>query len=222
MQHELDMSRMQAQTESLRMQSELLRLQSERMNSETPRNRPTSSGDALQELRELQEFGTKKATEEEAARKEREREEKLAVASAQSADLVYASMVVALPLVFGFLVAKRARAGGTMKHEEKFGVLLMIASLLLAFLAIAISENWQPHFDALQNIMLTLKIRLFPEGESSYSSAMIDVYTKHVLLALAVVAAYGFTTYLGITPAWKKVTVPETGSPVSATKTPSN
>ena len=91
-----------------------------------------------------------------------------------------------------------------MKHEEKFGVALMVVALLLALLALSISENWAPRLDALQNLMLTLKIRLLPESDDPYALAMIDVYTKHVLLGLVAVAAYGFTTYLGITPAWKK------------------
>ena len=91
-----------------------------------------------------------------------------------------------------------------MKHAEKFGVMLMIGSLLLGLLAISMSEGWVLSLDAMQNLMLTLKIRIFPESESPNASAMVDVYTKHVLLTLIAIGAYGFTTYLGITPALKK------------------
>jgi hypothetical protein len=197
MQHEIEMSRLEAQTDKIRLQTELMRLQMERERAQKPREK------SLSEV--IGEYRSQKAAEEAAAQAEAVRAENSDIASARSADMIYLSVAVVLPLAFGFLIARRAKAkGGTMKHEEKFGVLLMIGALLLGLLALSISENWAPRFDALQNLMLTLKIRLFPESSSSYSPAMIDIYTKYVLLGLVAVAAYGFTTYLGITPAWKK------------------
>lgn len=200
MQHEIEMARIQAQTESIRTQTELMRLQIERRNAERA-NQPREK--SLAEI--MGEYREKKAAEEAAAQAEAEREEEAAIAAAKSADTVYLGLGLALPVAFAFLIARRAKAaGGDMKHEEKFGVILMIAALLLGLLALSISEPWVPRLDAMQNLMLTLKIKMFPESKSPYAAAMIDVYTKHVLLGLLAVAAYGFTTYLGITPAWKK------------------
>ncbi len=204
LQHEIEMSRIEAQTDRVRMQTELMQLQMERLNAARS-NEPREK--TLSEV--MGEYQAKKAAEEAAAQAEADRTDEADRASARSADTIYLSVAVALPLAFGFLIARRTKTiGGTMKHEEKFGILLMIGALLLGLLAIAISENWTPRFDALQNLMMTLKIRFFPEGDSPYSSAMIDIHTKHVLLGLVAVAAYGFTTYLGITPAWKKGSAP--------------
>jgi hypothetical protein len=197
MQHEIEMLRVESQTDRIRLQTELMQLQMDRDGGKEPRQKSA--------FEVMAEYQAQKAAEEAAAQAEAERVETAAIASAHSANLLYLGVAVALPAAFGFLIARRAKAkGGNMKHEEKFGVLLMIGALLMALLALSISENWVPRYDALQNLMLTLKIRLFPDGELSYSTAMIDIYTKHVLLGLVTVAAYGFTTYLGITPAWKK------------------
>lgn len=204
LQHEIEMSRIEAQTDRVRVQTELMRLQMERLNDARltePREK------TLSEI--MGGYQAKKAADEAAARAVEDREDEADRASARSADTIYLSVAIALPLAFGFLIARRITInGGTMKHAEKFGILLMIGALLLGLLAIAISENWNPRFDAVQNLMMTLKIRLFPEGDSPYSSAMIDIHTKYVLLGLIAVAAYGFTTYLAITPAWKKGAAP--------------
>lgn len=200
MRHEIEMARIQAQTESIRTQTEVMRLQMDQRaaaRAKQPREKPFS------EI--MDEYQEKKAAAKAAAQVESQREEEAARAVARSADTVYLGLAVALPLAFGFLIARKAKAAGEMmKHEEKFGVMLMIVPLLLGLLALSISDHWAPSLDAMQNLMLTLKIRMFPENESLYAPAVVDVYTKHVLLALVAVAAYGFTTYLGITPAWKK------------------
>jgi hypothetical protein len=215
MQHEIEMARIQAQTNTIRTQTELMRLPMEQREAERA-NRPREK--TLYEI--MGEYQEKKAADAAAAAAESAREEEAARAVARSADTVYLGLAVALPLAFGFLIARRAKAaGGTMKYEEKFGAMLMIASLLLGLLALSISEDWAPRLDAMQNLMLTLKIRMFPESESLYSSAMVDVFTKHVLLGLVTVAAYGFTTYLGITPAWKKGETPP-ATPAEAIEPP--
>lgn len=209
MQHDMEMVRIQAQTESIRVQTELMRLQMEQRNADRARQPRDKS---ISEI--MGEYQAKKAADEAAAQAETDRDEEAAMAVARSADSIYFGLAVALPVVFGFLIARRAKAaGGSMKHEEKFGVMLMIGSLLLGLLALSISDNWVTRLDAVQNLMLTLKIRFFPESESPYSSAMVDVYTKHVLLALVAIGAYGFTTYLGITPAWKRSDGPAMAAP---------
>jgi hypothetical protein len=213
--NEAKIRQMQHEIDSIRTQTEFMRLQMEQRAAERA-NRPREK--TLFEI--MGEYQEKKAADDAAAAAESDREEEAARAVARSADTVYLGLAVALPLAFGFLIARRAKAaGGTMKYEEKFGVMLMIASLLLGLLALSISENWAPRLDAMQNLMLTLKIRMFPESESPYSSAMVDVFTKHVLLGLVTVAAYGFTTYLGITPAWKKGATPP-ATPAEAIEPP--
>ena len=198
--HEIEMSRIEAQTDKIRMQTELMQLQMERLKAErTKEPREKSIGEILGE------YQAKKAAEAASALAEADREEEADRASARSADTIYFCIAAALPLAFGFFIARRAKiVGGTMKYEEKFGILMIVGALLLGLMAIAISEDWTPRFDVLQNLMMTLRIRLLSEGDSASSPAMIDIQTKHVLLGLMTVAAYGFTTYLGITPAWKK------------------
>ena len=200
MQSEIDQSKLEAQADRIQLQTQLLQLQMEREKNKEPPEKSI--------LQIMGEYEAKKAADEAAAEVEAERIESAAVASAHSTDLIYFVVAVAMSVGFGFFIAKKVKAkGGAMKYEEKFGVLLMIIALMLGLAALSISENWAPRFDVLQNLMLTLKIRFFPETESPYSPAMVDVYTKHVLLGLLAVAMYGFTTYLGITPALKKSAV---------------
>ena len=80
----------------------------------------------------------------------------------------------------------------------------MVGSFLLALLALSISENWQPHLDAIQNLMSALTITLIPQEMLGYAYMPLTVHTKHALLAIIAIGAYGFTTYLCITPTWKK------------------
>lgn len=204
MQREIEIARIQAQSESIRIQSELLRLQSERMVAERSRNKERTLSEIMGEHQAKKEADEALATAAAATR-----EEERTLDAVKSADAIYLSLAVALPIALGFLIVNKARAaGGRMKYEEKFGVILMIGSLLLGLLALAISENWDPRWDAIQNLMLALKIRIAPESSSFNSPAMIDVYTKHVLLGIVCIGAYGFTTYLDITPAWKKSETP--------------
>lgn len=200
LQHEVDMARIQAQTDSIRVQTELIRLQTEQYAAERAKQpREPSLADILAERR------AKEEADEVAEQAVADRKEDALVDAAKSADTVYLGLALALPLAFGYMITRRAKtAGGTMKHEEKFGVMLMIGALLMGLLALSISENWVPRLDAIQNVMLTLTIRFFPESDSPFASAMIDIHTKYVLWFLVTVAAYGFTTYLGITPAWRK------------------
>jgi hypothetical protein len=206
LQREFEAAQLQSQTENKQARPELLRRQMEQQNAEPGHQALEPSFiDQMDAYRDRQAAAkdAKKAADLEAAI----REDEVAMAAARSADAIYLALAVALPIASAFLITRRARtAGGMMKYEEKFGVMLMIGSLLLGLLALSISDDCVPRLDAMQNLMLSLKIRLLPNSESV--GFMVDVYTKHVLLALVATAAYGFTTYLGITPAWKRAEAP--------------
>lgn len=200
MQHDTDMARMQDESERIRIQIQLMRQQIvERAAEGVEKSQKKTIFEMMGDYQE------QKQAAETAAREKSLLREEAARSSARSANTVYLCLAIAFPLALGLLVARKAKTGQeNMKYEEKFGILLMIAALLLGLLAFSISDNWASNLDAMQNLMLTLKIRIFPENESPDSDAIIDVYTKHVLLLLATIGAYGFTTYLGITPALNK------------------
>ena len=111
--------------------------------------------------------------------------------------------------LFGLLVAfagfvafviKLKRRTAPMERHEKFGLVTIISSFLLATLALMISSHWIVNLDFLNNLMATLSIEFFAD-EQQRDKFLIDVPTKYVLLACLFVASYGVTTYLGITPA---------------------
>ncbi len=100
-----------------------------------------------------------------------------------------------------------------MDENQKYGVATMIVSFLLILLALMISDGWNPRLDYLENLMNTLQVHLFQKDTKPYIgfmgihySYLIDIPTKYVVLFFMSTAAYGLTTYLGITPAirpWK-------------------
>jgi hypothetical protein len=200
LQQELEISRMQAQTESLRRDTERINAEMRQLDAEAKQSKPESIFEIMARKNAAKEAEQK--AQEAAAAAEEEKQ----IEAAKSADLAYLCLAIALPLAMSFYLVNKVKKGMEMKREEKFGILLMIFCALAGLGVIAISDGWVPRFDALQNIMLTLRFRLLLEGESIYSSATIDVPTKYILLSLICVSAYGFTTYLGITPvAMKKM-----------------
>lgn len=91
-----------------------------------------------------------------------------------------------------------------MQENEKFGLATVIVSFLLALLSLMMSANWAYNLDFLSNLMITLQIQLFSD-ENISSKFLIDFPTKYFVLVCISSAAYGATTYLGITPSpWKK------------------
>ena len=86
-----------------------------------------------------------------------------------------------------------------MQESQKFGIAAIIISALIIILAIIISDDWVYRFDFLQNLMSSLRVKLFVD-EDKYNAYLIDVPTKYIILFCICVAAYGLTTYLGITP----------------------
>lgn len=102
-----------------------------------------------------------------------------------------------------------------MTENQKYGVVTMIVSFLLILLALMISDGWDSKLDYIENLM-HLEINFFlveePTGYEILSQRLYNRYylisipTKYVMLVFMSTAAYGLTTYLGITPAftpWK-------------------
>ena len=132
---------------------------------------------------------------------------------------------VVLLAIGGFVIyfITRNNKEKPMDENQKYGVVTMIVSFLLILLALMISEGWRPQLDYLENLMNLLEIKQLgytTVNPATYNSTfnpdsheyvyLIDISTKYVVLILLSTAAYGLTTYLGITPAftpWKKSTV---------------
>lgn len=107
--------------------------------------------------------------------------------------------------IFVWSVVKKYKKEVIMKDYEKYGIVIILTSMLLTLFALMISEPWIERFDFVQNLMTVLRISIFPEEENCRDRCtyMIDFPTKYAVLVLLTSATYGFTTYLGITPAYK-------------------
>ena len=90
-----------------------------------------------------------------------------------------------------------------MQGNQKFGIAAIIGAGLVILLAVVISEDWVYRFDFFQNLMSSLRIKLLADDDR-YNAYHIDIPTKYVVLACICAAAYGLTTYLGITPVPRK------------------
>lgn len=108
-------------------------------------------------------------------------------------------------------VMKKVNKEKIMHENQKIGVIIIIVAMLSMILAVAISDNWVPQYDALTNLMSSLRIQFFENEyiKNTNTTYFIDVPTKYIVLSLVCVAAYGLTIYLGITsfPKLKKQVV---------------
>ncbi len=102
--------------------------------------------------------------------------------------------------VLATYIIKKSNKEKIMQENQKFGIVTIICSALASVLAVMISDGWHYQFDFLQNLMSKLQIQIFvDEASPSYNPTyFIDVPTKYVVLSCIFAAAYGFTTYLGI------------------------
>jgi len=102
--------------------------------------------------------------------------------------------------VLATYIIKKSNKEKIMQENQKFGIVTIICSALASVLAVMVSDGWHYQFDFLQNIMSKLQIQIFvDEASPSYNPTyFIDVPTKYVVLSCIFAAAYGFTTYLGI------------------------
>lgn len=201
-----EMARIQAQTERMRANSERNRADTERMRSETnslqafidAENAKKAQEKAKQAMAEQAE-ATKQAMAEqaEAANDLRVEMERSAIKSKNNTYLI-----VSMLLFAGFVIhpIRKVMKGQEMQNYQKYGVSVVIASLLLLLLVMSLSENWDPQTDLLSNLMLSLELKFFQQCDTC-STYYIVIHTKYAVLACLGVMAYGFTTYLGITPA---------------------
>ena len=132
-----------------------------------------------------------------------------------------------LLLTCGFIiyVIKKNKSEATMNEHQKYGIAVIVISSLLTIFVLMISGGWVNNLDFLGNLMQFLRIEFFSIETECISTGvvlvdkfrtgpcyadLIDIQTKYVVLAFMSTAAYGLTTYLGITPAfmpWKKSSI---------------
>lgn len=102
----------------------------------------------------------------------------------------------------------RFKKGKIMGDHQKYGVAVMIISFLLMLLSVMISSEGVQNYDFLSNLLNYLYIDLICLGSDSSSGynctiIHITILTKYAIFIFMSTAAYGLTTYLDITPAFK-------------------
>lgn len=200
----LELQRME--TERLKNQAEFERNQAEldRFSAETERQRSESEKEPS--LSDMLEDARKEREQEEAKKNSQdavdEIQNQLLQSEVRHKNQLFLGVVILIVTIFLWSVAKRYRKEEFMKDYEKFGVVTILASSLLVLMVLMISEPWVERFDFIQNLMSSLRVRLFQED--CYECYFVNFPTKYAVLALISLATYGFTTYLGITPPFKK------------------
>ena len=124
--------------------------------------------------------------------------------SVRARNYFYLGMLFLLTIGFVAYVVRGSNKEENMREHQKFGVVTIIVSALLTLFALMISDDWVQKFDLLQNVMLSLRIKFFDYIQEYNTLYYIDVPTRYVVLALICAAAYGLTTYLGITPVLRR------------------
>lgn len=193
LQFDADMARLRAETDRLRADTERMR---------TEREAQVAAERAEREAARREEIVRAAATkaEEDAS----ELRDEITLADVKIKNSFYLIGIVAVFVGFGVIVIKAKKRGLPMKDNEKFGLVTIIVSFLLVLLSLTLSDGWFYKLDFLGNLMSELKIR-FLADEDHYGKFLIDLPTKYLVLIFISTAAYGVTTYLGITPSpWKK------------------
>ena len=186
LQFDADMARMRADTERMRAE-----------------NAAQAAADRAKQAAAQQAEIARRATEKAEEEASNLRDE-ITRAGVKTRNSFYLVGLAAVFVGFGTFVIKTGRRGLPMKENEKFGLVAVIISFLLALLSLMMSANWAYTLDLLSNLMITLQIQLFAD-EDKRGEFLIDFPTKYLVLACISSAAYGVTTYLGITPVpWRK------------------
>jgi hypothetical protein len=133
---------------------------------------------------------------EEAAEELRDEMEQAAVRTKNN---IYLGALIFITAGFVTYIIRKSKKEEVMHESQKFGIATIIGSVLVIVTAVMISDGWVFRVDFLQNIMSSLRIQFFEDGYNT-TTYYVDIPTKYVVLACICAAAYGLTTYLGITP----------------------
>jgi len=138
---------------------------------------------------------------------------------------LYMSGFLLLIIVVAFYVMNKNAHGVILNANQKYGIAIIILSILMMILALFISDGWMNALDFQENLMQYLKIERISIRSECPSTGidlidkfnlqtgalcnhyLLDIPTKYIVLAFMSTAAYGLAIYLGITPAfmpWKK------------------
>jgi hypothetical protein len=192
---EADIARMRADTERMRLENERMAAERELQAAGERARRETARQEA-----------TIKAAADKAEQAADEMRAELNRAAVRNRNNLYSLGLTAALVGFGAFVFKLKRRRKPMTKNEKFGLITIIVSFLSSLFFLMISTNWIVALDFLTNVMLTLKIQ-FLKDDDNYGQFIIDFPTKYLILLCLSAAAYGVTTYLGITPVpWKATT----------------
>lgn len=201
-QMEAESTRRNAELEQLRLETDRLRLWNE-------------SQDATNQAREFAEHAEQAAQQQAEAAKQAEEaadelREEIEQSGVRSRNYIYLAVFTMSVGGLVWHIIRRSRNEEPMKENQKLGIAVIVVSLLAMVLSVMISDGWAYKFDFLQNLMTTLRIKLFVEDDCTEAawhqcSYLVDFPTKYATIAWLCSAAYGFTTYLGITPSPKVV-----------------
>ena len=190
---EADTARRSAELERLRLETDRLRAWNE---SQDASDRARAIAERAEQAATKQAEAAKKA--EEAAEDLRDELEQAAV---RARNYFYLGVITLSVAGFAYYTANRSRSEESMKENQKFGVVIVVCSILAMLLAVMVSDDWVYRFDFLHNLMTSLRIKLFAANGCTVlcDSYAVDFPTKYAVMACLCAAAYGFTTYLGIT-----------------------
>jgi hypothetical protein len=184
--HAMELQRLQMEAETARMIAESDRMTNQIMSERAAR----LAADIAQQAA----ASTQKA--EEAAEELRDEMEQAAVRTKNN---IYLGALIFITAGFVTYIIRKSKKEEVMHESQKFGIATIIGSVLVIVTAVMISDGWVFRVDFLQNIMSSLRIQFFEDGYNT-TTYYVDIPTKYVVLACICAAAYGLTTYLGITP----------------------
>ena len=197
MQTDAEIARIQAETERMRLATE--RLRAARTSQETADTiRPVQNWFNTNEPDKAQ-----KAAEEalDAIKNEMNR------AAVKNSNNIFMTVILAFAILFGINISRRISGVVQVNYQQRFGVTVMVCAFMMTILAVVISDGWYPNVDVIQNILVSIRIQLLKDADTyPYNGYMIDIPTKYVLLACIAAGAYGYMTFLGVAPAWKRKT----------------
>jgi flagellar biosynthesis GTPase FlhF len=204
---ELDVERSELELMKMELETERLNMLKKASESEDELNERLEQ--AEQELNERLEQTQQDLQEKLNEAKEAEEAAYDALSKIEQTDVkhknqLYLGVFFASIIIFLLRVVRKSKNGSFMKDYEKYGIIIILSSILLILFCLIISAPWEERLDLFQNLMTELKITFYAYDEDCKFNCtyMIDFPSKYAILLLLTTASYGFTTYLGITPAY--------------------